>query len=182
MSGRRVSNCEGKPPGGALALAVPAIGSGYEVVAASRSPTELGFAWRGRAATAFGEIRLAASPQLLAPADGTLGATLATTFSASVNPERAMTFQWTPETTGVRFAVTTRRMSVTLPDPADLGFAWPGGAEYGGLAYAPGPASVDAAAASGLARFYGAVRPGGPGWGADGELTLHAPRTVGWAP
>jgi hypothetical protein len=173
---------QGSPPGGALALTVPAIGSGYEVGAASRSQTELGFAWRARAATAFGEIRLAASPQLLAPADGTLGATLATAFSATVNPAGPMTFQWAPETTGVRFAVTTQRTSVTLPDPAESGFAWPGGAEYGWLAYAQGVASVDAAASTGLVRFYGAVRPGGPGWGSDGELTLHASRIVGWGP
>jgi len=93
-----------------------------------------------------------------------------------------MTFQWAPETTGVRFAVTTRRTSVTLPDPGLVGFAWPGGAEYKWLVYAQGTASIDIAASRGLGWFYGALRPGGPGWAADGELTLHAGRIVAWAP
>jgi hypothetical protein len=173
---------EGVPPGGSLALAVPDVGSGYEVFAVSRSQTEAGFAWRSRATAAFGEIQLAASPQLLAPPEGTMDATLDTAFSASVNPDGVMTFQWVPDATGARFAVTTRRASVTLQDPADVGFPWPAGAGYTWLAYAHGTTSVDAAAAMGLARVYGAVRPGGPGWGADGDVTLHAPRTVGWAP
>jgi hypothetical protein len=99
-----------------------------------------------------------------------------------VNPDGVMTFQWVPDATGARFAVTTRRASVTLPDPADVGFPWPGGAGYTWLAYAHGTTSVDDAAAMGLARVYGAVRPGGPGWGGDGDVTLHAPRIVAWAP
>ena len=173
---------EGDPPGGALSLPVPDVGSGYEVFAVSRSQTEAGFAWRAGTTGAFGEIRVAASPQLLAPPEGTMDAVLATAFSASVNPVGVMTFQWAPDAAGARFAVTTRRTTVTLPDPADVGFPWPGGAAYTWLAYAHGTTSVDAAAAMGLARVYGAVRPGGPGWGADGDLTLHAPRAVGWAP
>jgi hypothetical protein len=171
---------EGVPPGGALSL--PDVGSGYEVFAMTRSQTEAGFAWRAHAATAFGEIRVAASPQLLGPPAGTTDATLATPFSASVNPPSAMTFRWVPEATGARFAVTTRRASVTLPDPADVGFPWPAGAGYTWLAYAQDTNSVDAAAAMGYARVQAALRPGGSGWGADGELNLHAPRVVGWAP
>lgn len=173
---------EGDPPGGALSLPVPDVGSGYEVFAVSRSQTEAGFAWRASTTTAFGEIRVAASPQLLAPPEGTMDADLDTAFSASVNPDGVMTFQWVPDATGARFAVTTRRPSVTLLDPTGVGFPWPGGSTYTWLAYAHGTTSVDDAAAMGLTRVYGAVRPGGPGWGADGDVTLHAPRTVGWAP
>jgi hypothetical protein len=173
---------EGVPPGGALALLVPEVGSGYEVFAVSRSQTDVGFAWRAGTTGAFGEIRVAASPQLLAPQEGTMDATLATPFSASVNPSGALTFVWAPDATGVRFAVTTRRTSVTLPDPASVGFPWPGGSGYTWLASAHGTADVDTAAAMGMVRAYGAVRAGGPGWGADGDVTLHAPRAVGWAP
>ncbi len=173
---------EAAPPGGALALLVPEIGSGYEVFAVSRSQTEAGFAWRARATPAFGEIRLAASPQLLTPPEGTMEASLATTFSATVNPAGVMTFQWAPAATGARFAVTTPRTSVTLPDPVAAGFPWPAGADYTWLAYAHGTTSVDVAAALGLVGVTGAVRPGGPGWGADGDVTLHAPRAMRWAP
>lgn len=146
----------------------------YDLLAVASSAFGSSLAWlRGVGADA-GTMTVSAPAELLAPTDGQTGVGLATTFSASTDGG-PQTFYWVPTAAGPQFALTTMRSSVTLPDPALGGFAFPAGADYDWMVAGIGGTDVDDAAVRGITEYYELLAyldSGGPGVASDGQFSL----------
>ena len=176
-------------PGAAFEVLVPVLpGLSYDVLFFAAVPGMSLATWKHDVGLDAGALALAVPTELVAPADGTTGVTLATPFSSTA-VGGARTYVWAPGVgvPGPVFALTTMRTSVTIPDPALGGFAFPSGADYVWSTVGHGADGVDAAAAGGFADFVNlfSITSGPAGPGLDGDRTVSVPgtpRTLTFAP
>ncbi|MDF1522984.1 MAG: hypothetical protein P1P87_09225, partial [Trueperaceae bacterium] len=114
--------------GGDVALLMPNIaGATYDVMAIANGPDGTSFAWVVDQAGDFGALDVPMPLLQGTPADAAVGVDLTTPFT-STGSDQVRTYFFTGA--GPALAVTTSRASVTVPDPALGGFAFPSGAAY----------------------------------------------------
>ena len=167
-------------PGATLSYLVPTLpGISYDVlVGATGGPISDTYTWKAGVGLDAGDFAIGTAAQLVAPADGATGVDLTTPFGSTA-VGGARTYVWFPDGAGPLIALTTTRTSVTVPDPALGGFAFPAGALYEWGVLNQGDADMADAAAGGFADFlnvsvsFGAI--GGPGL--DGSRTVSSPST-----
>jgi len=157
-------------PGAAFAYLVPVLpGLSYDVVYVGSRPGDTVFTWRHDVGLDAGALDIVSPANPIVPNDGATGVDLATTFASS-GVGRARTYVWMPDVAGPFVGLTTTRTSVTLPNPALGGFAFPAGAAYEWLVLGHGNDDADAAAAGGYLDYltiaYG-LFAGGPGLDGD---------------
>jgi hypothetical protein len=149
----------------------------YDVlVGATGGPISDTYTWKSGVGLDAGAFVIGTAPQPVAPADGATGVDLTTPFGSTA-VGGARTYLWFPDGAGPLIALTTTRTSVSVPDPAVGGFAFPAGAVYEWGVLNHGDADMVDAAAGGYADFlnitvsFGGI--GGPG--VEGNRTVSIP-------
>lgn len=157
----------------ALMPAIP--GTSYDFLAAGMTAGGSSYGWVADVGTDAGTLSVPAAPQLVAPADAATGVTAATTFTAS-DAGVPQTFFWSPQVSGPAVFLTTARSSVTFPDPALGGYAFPAGETYDWSVLGIGASSMDDAGTRGMTEFYEltfGINLGGPGFASAGSIATN---------
>lgn len=168
-------------PGDTFDLLVPeASGFRYDAYLGAADATSVVYTWTVDAGLDLDPLVITGTTQLGLPADGALDVDLTTPFSAN-GTGGALTYAWIPVGAGPVIGLTTTRTTVTIPDPADGGFAFPAGLAYEWGVLGHGGDSVDTAAAGGFADFTAiasqfAGSDGGPS--VDADRTFSPPTTI----
>jgi hypothetical protein len=169
--------------GADFAVLMPDVpGATYDLVAVASGPTGPSFAWHVDRSGDFGTINVPAPLTMGTPADAAVGVNLTTPFTSSGSDE-VRTYYF--EGPGPDLALTTTRGSVTVPNPALGGFAFPAGATYSWYTLGHGSTDPDEALSRSLLDYFQLIflaGTGGPGYDQDGVFTFGTDRTFTFAP
>jgi len=168
---------------GDVSLLVPTpAGSTYDLTAVAAGPNGSSYAWAVDQSGDFGTLDVPAPLTMGTPADAVVGVDLTTPFTSSGSDE-VRTYHFGGS--GPSLAITTNRASVTVPNPAAGGFAFPSGAAYTWHVFGHGTTDADAALSRGLLDFYTVVlllNAGGPGYDQSGVFSFGTNRDFTFEP
>lgn len=157
----------------------------YDVVAVIGFPERL--AWKTASGPEAGTLAIPAAPQQIAPDDAVGGVDLATPFEVSAPEPSVFTYVWDGGMGAPRFALTTTKATVRVPDGSGFGMPLPPNAAYEWQVFRVAGNEVDVAARIDHDEALGALEMmslalGGPGFSGAGTLASSTLRTFVTAP